>query len=1101
MVINSVTFENITWGGTSQNLIGTVGDTIEATINYTHNLTPANYEYYLSFALSNEIPYVKQSGVFAINQSFFSNTRNGLRTTLKGTLGQPFKPVPPFGGFGEVVNSAPPTNTQIKHVFQLLPEIAIENYDGDQLKVPSFFSGKNCLKYIFRLEVVNVSNRSLFDNTDTLDLSSFYERSATSFIGEKLNGTPSDFSLITVPSFLQCTDIQPKGFSFLVQKKGFVPIGKVRCVYSDLQPFESDNLPEFSKYNRVEVFATNGNSASNSVIKNLNIELLPNNQAQISGEIEPQEAGVQKNITFTIDGQLIYSSRITYIADPAYPDLDVKMQFERWRGAGTGLFNTTAPFIDDDSVCVVDVTRPSISAVLNTFEFGYLDTSTGVAIESFVTPASSAFFEDRLRKRNVGDLSNYVNMSLPSFLTVWQISYGAQFWNEFLGKPCAFFLKVLGIRGRQPLSLEFRSPQFIVGGYNLTRNTAIEPQALKKELRFFKVDGSGNITDPTPLTSHVVDSNMLVEATFKDLNLNDLQVSTVFGYLGVCTDSLKGDKSQWNWIFSTKFNESGSFWREPVGHTLSRAKAEVIAIDEAKVSAWYDVNLLKETFGDITNLCFDARLDADLPLPSPKNKEITMDFRDIATEGMTCSFVADEAMPVISWSFFNTYEGGGDYVKNNFLWFINSTFFSSFEDWITALGSVVSGDVCGASNFENPTISEADVYLYIRYQTSDTSAIPTYWSLNVDVTQNNETLLEQDFVIKHPFELEVAPVHGSTRVQVIGQSDVYLNVRHIFKLWILSDIVAFNASIAAVAGASGYPLLLKVYCGGEAQYPIIGSILSGGRSNRILKMRYLSEPNLVYSKSVSSTYSNQTRLGQGSVNAYSFNGVDSAVRVRFLQNNFSRNSIASFFQIDFFLDQFPSPSTHYTVFSTRNSTNLNGVELRILADHAEFWTVGDNGANITKRWIEVCVGYNSFTCMFDRVSPINSRICINGSVDAGSDTGYRVDIGGSFTESTDVVSDTNHLILGATFTDNPTTGNFSGKILHRCLILTWPPLTPVIYDSETLRRAANRRPLWLQASEATSSYGLPSGFNYRFNDFTDASAIIYGTTPNVIYLP
>lgn len=311
---------------------------------------------------------------------------------------------------------------------------------------------------------------------------------------------------------------------------------------------------------------------------------------------------------------------------------------------------------------------------------GFKDLDTGVYLSNerfdFDFSTELPFTLDRGYIRKDDNPKKYIQVAFVG--DRYQFRYGFNVGAEFLESSNIVFEANVNFTDINGFAVRntIRSPKLEIGQYDTTQNTVAEPQVLPVEplqTKFYIVDDTNTPNFLNEFDSIVAGQNMLVETTFEDNNLNDLQANEadLAGYFALTVPS--EIKEQERYFFSTYESEPTTPFESINGYTAGLVKVTKIDIKTVKISAIINYDRLKAAFPNDNNICVVSRIDRLQPESNPFYRELHFHFTQPNGTQLITNAVSDN---LIQQKWFSD----GNTINSDFRFKINPTGVTDLND-------------------------------------------------------------------------------------------------------------------------------------------------------------------------------------------------------------------------------------------------------------------------------------------------------------------------------------------------------------------------------------------------------------------------------------
>ena len=349
----------------------------------------------------------------------------------------------------------------------------------------------------------------------------------------------------------------------------------------------------------------------------------------------------------------------------------------------------------------------------------------------------------------------------------------------------------------------YESVPFDLANLGTTQNAAPESIALPVNIQYYPVDGGG-----TPIGGDfggvVPGYDTLVVAEWKDDINNDLQQDTadLVGWLGVNTDN--PNQATFRMIHTEYDPEGGSLWKEPQGHTPTRAQVVRVDLATAQVRAILKYNDLIQYFGNIREVCVMARLDVKQSFTFT-TWEITFDLRSDFDDVLLnyIDYTTVKLMPAAELAQFISTAFATDYYLNA----VPDTLPNFLASLATApLGSTIRIQQTATSG------SDFSTSYLLKYTNGDTT--PAFSTINLPFATNSVAHTDAIVPFDSPIQIDYAGMTGDiVFVQVrLADSDIYSDQVYDIRPTNTTPIPgyqvasALNAVLASISDGTKYEL-------------------------------------------------------------------------------------------------------------------------------------------------------------------------------------------------------------------------------------------------------------------------------------------------------
>lgn len=648
--VTSVTHQLIEYGYPAKNFpTGNLGNVLETVIEFT----AADIFTSLSFNwgwIKNSEPIYRIPNSFQIQADIFTSIYDGTPQGFVGNVGvlQAVAPLSWVTGEAELISLGGNDYRLIHtHTIPKLPQP--DDLNVFEYIVPEELKGAESIKYPFEINLTeDITDPNPSETTRIYDLANFIQNGSIGTFGQVYKTGLNYYNLVDfnwlTPSAKLNNGIQSEAECTISSSIALSPTSELTLTIMEVTDSfnNNENLLTNTSYDRVKV-NIDGVVASGSILKSVDAALTNPNEVILTFEVE--QASMQNtyvvwaeinddNITANNHNVILTIDEVQTAADDSVVVFDTRdgtvydefIFNYHWNDDITEGFNQIKSFVEDVTIARWQIKNiDTVNTVLDRFEIRIASRTNNTQEEFLSVKASDLpFTQERIFE--LADTSIRKEISIyESDVGEWQFDYPFQVWKDWVGVD-NLVIQVNGVF-RQTVATgdvlgftnRWLSPDFQLGNYDETRNTAAEPQALRttSSMQFFKLPSN------TPVSKIQKTGQTLVVATFEDNNLNDLQsgevafpaekttantdVGNLCGYLGITSDRLT--QREYLRFHNIRENPLDTLWSEPTGHEVNYAKLTVIDQKTAKIEGVIDADKIVERFGNFDSLYISCRLD------------------------------------------------------------------------------------------------------------------------------------------------------------------------------------------------------------------------------------------------------------------------------------------------------------------------------------------------------------------------------------------------------------------------------------------------------------------------------------------------------------
>jgi hypothetical protein len=619
-------------------------------LEYSFGIVPNTTNPYATGSTSLSEPY-------KIDESLFENRLSGSVQSYRGEIGSFANPITPINfqtGTVEITDLGG-NNYKLTHIYRAI-DFSSEDVSDDATSIftPSILDGKKSAKYILEINIYPDEITSLSDETTKKqDLTQYMPDGALGWLNQVYNSPVKEFSLNSfawdTPSgllnaaFVSEATAQVKLLSG--SWAGTEPV--VICIQQINDSYDPDQtLSENILFDNV-VLVTDGVPVSSTNLLNVACTVDGGDPSLLNVDLDVNEDIYRERFVITFQSLVTNTSTIslnsgtavsladeTVITMGTYPGSSLNENYSfnlHYNKDIADAFNQVKAFTEDHYISRFRIENSDlVNTTLVRFAIRIMNRTTGIELETKVVQASDLdFTEQRAFRLDDQNDPEYVFIIITDNQDgTYDFQYPFQIWRDWFQQSNLVFRcqgtfdQVLNTGEIATFTKTFDSPDFEMGDYDQTKNTALEPQALRKPPSIeFEDEATGN-----PLSVIKNSGKTRVIATWEDNNLNDLQVEPaaphvyetpvlngLTAYFGLNTDVPAQNKYIRFHNFrpnpSTIDGENNPWEIIPLYPTYN-AKLTRIDIKTAKLEAVLDAEKIKAIYGDNFK-CLDitARLD------------------------------------------------------------------------------------------------------------------------------------------------------------------------------------------------------------------------------------------------------------------------------------------------------------------------------------------------------------------------------------------------------------------------------------------------------------------------------------------------------------
>lgn len=661
ITVNSISFSNTLRPSqpTTNRLVGNAGDVVVAIINLTSTSAINDFAFYV-----NAVPNTQQIYSDALSGGIFSSAFNSLTTNVNQFYLRNGSTISPITGrfdtnISLALNNVSGFEYNLVHTFILAPFLRENELDIDTFENPSYFDGTG-LKYVFKLDSLVAG--SIQETTDDVNLetTNIIRNGAVSGWGSSLGTGAINYELVTPPNLNNLNSNVVSTITAQIKKLSGA------WLTSDLISYRLQEISEISSYN-----------FNQSLLQNTKFDFVTHNvedapQDGANGfildcfcEIDGAD-NTLLNVTFSIVDNYTEEFAVFFACSSDSLDLehqnvlatygtasvqgsDSQVEFVNYAGFNQNFrigfvnwynqtfinegFNHLRAYRKDDNEVFFGVRLTNVDARFVSLECGFKDLNTNQFITNeifnFDFTTNVPFVLDRGYIRKSDNPKKLIQVAFVG--DRYQFRYGFNVGSEFLISDNIVFEANVNFVDSNGFALTntIRSPKLEIGQYDVTQNTVAEPQVLASPIpqpKFYLVDGSNTPDFTTEFDGLIAGSNMFIEATFQDNNLNDLQANEedLAGFFTITTPN--EIKEIERYFFSTYQSETDTPFEAINGHTAGLVKVTKIDVKTVTLSAIINYDRLVKAFPNLQDLCIVSRIDKPQPPLNPFYREISFHF-------------------------------------------------------------------------------------------------------------------------------------------------------------------------------------------------------------------------------------------------------------------------------------------------------------------------------------------------------------------------------------------------------------------------------------------------------------------------------------------
>ena len=690
---------------------GNQGNEIKTEIFFTtkENLAGKQIEFSYGLLQNTTNPYTGStttvSEPYKIDPDYFTNRLSGTIQTYRGEFASNANPLTPINwdSGSLIITNIVNNDYKATHIHRLL-DLGTDDVSDDatQIFTPSALDGKKSIKYVFEVVIYPDNISSMVDETTAKeDLTLFMNQGAIGWFDQVYNSPTKQYTLNSFawdtpsgelnPAFNSVGDAVVKldtgtwnaadqviiAIQSIIEEDEYeVNVNLTNNIQFENVVLVADGTP-VSGSNLINVSATI--DAGDNTLLNISLEVVNSNYTDrysVTAQI------LNNSLTSTISlksGTVVTAADESVITFGTYPGAALTdYNFNsHWNKTISEAFNQVISFTEDNFIARWRVVNSDTSNTsLSRFRIRIINKDTNIQYESLsISPSDLPLYtQERNFLIDEPGETEYVEIIVTDNLDgTYDFQYPFQVWKAWFQESNMVFRcecrfdQVLATGETVTFTNTFDSPDFEMGDYDTTLNTALEPQALRKPPSIqFEDEATGN-----PLTIIKNEGITRVIATFEDNNLNDLQVfpAAPYVYTSVILNGLTGylsinDKSgaqskelQFHNFRANQATVNGKAnpWGIITGHPTYNSTITRTDIKTATVEALLDADKLKAIYGDnlqcikvsgrldayrIPEVCFSYQTDADIDVSSPYDATLT------ASEVPTWSFQSGAAISI-----------------------------------------------------------------------------------------------------------------------------------------------------------------------------------------------------------------------------------------------------------------------------------------------------------------------------------------------------------------------------------------------------------------------------------------------------------------------
>lgn len=845
MVLSNITFKNETYPlitPLESFAWGVMGDTLSFTCDLTLLASAGALDFYFNFIPNSKSPYTNPTS-FEILPDIFKNLHSQTIQVFKGKLptsnGQqltltPVNPANFFSGTFSVLGvNVASKQYKILGTFKLLPLVRAIDLNGSNFVIPSYFSGGESLKAVFKVNTkVSDLNATVVESTDTINTNGLFKNGNIGYLNERLNGGVADFSLQPNSTAwqnglanLDSSQISTCKFQLKKTSGNFLANAKITVrSTTPIDTFDTTNYLTTQNFDEV-LLQPNGTLANG-----------------INSKLVSCKASINAMDSTLLDVEVSFASG-SYTKAALWCEISentTSVIFDNYNSNNVWIF-----FVEETSQVIdpVELQPLGDAGFPSSFLYHYSDNVSEQNYNHLVSfvqdwqqgwtkivPKNGASIEQiaiQLKRKSGAILDNigtYNTENLPIIITrPFNLlntelggGYRQQIAIEKVGNDisCKFAFKILPdwtafadivaaviVRGTQrglPFDIEFQSPSSVLQTYELSLNDNTQPKALgyPTSKKIF-VDGN-------EVSKIIKGKENLLRFYFRDDNLNNLQ-ATLADLVAYFTVNYKNEGiSTQNSIHSEWDINPNSPFKEVAGHTPGRVKITLIdppnPSKEAFIECILDATKLVSIYGEQKEYRIAGRLDK-IPPPTYTERHL-LHCRGNNSNG-------NNFYPVISFT-----SGIGNFNIDDILGMTSQIQYKYSEainpNWsaITAVNkaSLLSLIGLGSGTFKVqiiPTILPQynECFIIFKYQKQGLAPANS-WTYNFTDTNSIETCIPFDNLIN------ITSIGGIT---VNTKFRIMINPTADWNSATLVDLATINAQIGGLAPGTKFALQVMNY--------------------------------------------------------------------------------------------------------------------------------------------------------------------------------------------------------------------------------------------------------------------------------------------------
>lgn len=616
-------------------IYGNVGDLIETTIEFTL-IAPTAFIDFKYGLIDKEEDLYNSDDNFQMPDDFFISPTTGDIQAYRGSTSGTLNPSLPksFDTGSVVVSNIGGNDYRLIHTHILGPLVRTEDVSIDALITPEEYDGSNCLKYVFQIDVRDDEIDPDYDqSTRESDLSQLIISGNTGYQNEFLNGSPAKYTLTSfqfntlegelnpaVDSEAEAV-IESNSGNFSATTDIILFIQLIKDNFEGGQTLDENLLIE-----RVQIQA-DGTPVSGTNLLDVTATFVTTTidlsftvakgsytgQYAIWAAVSNDPANINHNNILLKVGESGTAADLTTINFGTFlnaPRADFNFNYH-YNNDVSASFNHVRSFIEDRLVCRWRIENYFAGNDIKSFTIRIRSRTTGQVLESLEVLAQDIPF-DSDRDFKLEDTDPKIFRKITETTTdVWDFEYGFQIWDTFVNSDAVVFECAVNVDQTVATgeivndTKIFQSPDFELGNYDTTKNTALEPNVLRGPTSIELYDEVTSVQ----VKGIIKNRTTLVRAIFQDDNLNDLQATQaqLTGYNGI--NQLGDVQNTYEMFHSTVSNGVLRPWLQPSGYVPFNTRITKVDVKTAWVESTVDWDKLDPLFPNIEKFDVSSRLD------------------------------------------------------------------------------------------------------------------------------------------------------------------------------------------------------------------------------------------------------------------------------------------------------------------------------------------------------------------------------------------------------------------------------------------------------------------------------------------------------------